>query len=348
MKTPTVSTESTASSRSPMPALSTAPRGNVDRVNARWRSAGSARSFDAVSTPLWNGDVILSPRSEVDVDMRLASRGGRTAARVPNGPRKVSFELPDNLDDAQRARYTVALAATLAGAEGVEFAEPDYRVFPLFDTRPNDTHYNLQWHYEQIQLPAAWDITRGSSSVRVAVLDTGTTPHPDLAGREIAGIDMISSATIAGDGNGIDNDPFDVGDSNGVQPSSFHGSHVAGTIGAVTDNSTGVAGVTWLGGIMHVRVLGIGGGSTFDILNGILYAAGLANSSNQVPAQAADVINMSLGGSGFSQATQNAVTAARNAGVVIAGTIFWTMPPARKTPPRAMKISARSPATRPR
>lgn len=301
----------------PVAMLSAAPRGDAAKESARMRAGDRGKRFGDVAAPLWAGDLIVAARSEVEVDMRLAARGGRTAARVPAGPRKVEFELPAGLDEAQRARYTVALAATLSGTEGVAFAEPDYRVFPLFDTRPNDTHYNLQWHYEQIQLPAAWDVTQGSNNVRIAVLDTGSTPHPDLVGREITGIDMISDPSIAGDGNGIDNDPFDVGDSNGIQPSSFHGSHVAGTIGASTNDSRGVAGVTWLGGIMHVRVLGIGGGSTFDILNGILYAAGLANASGQLPAQACDVINMSLGGPSFSQATQNAVTSARNAGVVV-------------------------------
>jgi len=306
--------------------LSSAPRGNSRDSRHLFDGRGKTRQatarptlthFGAVEAPLWPGVILVQPTSDLDLDMRLASRGGATRAQVPNGPRKVEFELPTNLDAAQQARYSVALAATLSGCTGADFAEPDYRVRPLFDTRPNDTHYNLQWHYEQVRLPAAWDVTTGSNSVTIAVLDTGSTPHPDLVGREVQGIDMISNPTIAGDGDGIDNDPFDVGDSTGLQPSSFHGSHVAGTIGASTNNGVGVSGVTWQGRIMHVRVLGIGGGSTFDILNGILYSASLANASNQLPAQRADILNMSLGGSGFSQMTQNAVTAARNAGCLI-------------------------------
>ena len=297
--------------------LSLARRSDPRREALRSRRGERSAWCTDVTVPIWPGEIVIGATSEAEVDLRLPARGGRTTARVPDGgPRKVHFELPDSLDDAERARYSVALAATLAGMTGVAYAEPDFKLFPL-DTRPNDTHYNLQWHYEQIQLPKAWDLTVGSPSVRVAVLDTGSTPHPDLIGREVAGIDMISNPQIAGDGDGIDNDPFDVGDSTGVQPSSFHGSHVAGTIGASTNDARGVAGVTWLGQIMHVRVLGIGGGSNFDILNGIRYAARLSNASNQLPAQRAHIINMSLGGPSFSQASQDAVTAAFNAGCVV-------------------------------
>jgi serine protease len=300
-------------------ALSTSRRGDVAIEPARIRSKNKSVRFGDVTVPLWTGDLIVSPSASnaPGFAAEIAARGGRVVAEIQGGPRKVTFDLPTTLDDTERARYTVALAATLSGMDGVAYAEPDYRVFPLFDTRPNDTHYNLQWHYEQIQLPAAWDVTTGNNNVIVAVLDTGTTPHPDLVSREIQGIDMISNPAIAGDGNGIDNDPTDVGDSNGAQPSSFHGSHVGGTIGASTNDSQGVAGVTWFGRMMHVRVLGIGGGSTFDILNGIRWAARLSNTSNQLPAERADIINMSLGGPSFSQATQDAVTAARNEGVVV-------------------------------
>ncbi len=92
---------------------------------------------------------------------------------------------------------------------------------------------------------------------------------------------------------------------------------MAGTIGASTNNNTGVAGVTWATQIMHLRVLGKQGGTDFDIANAIKYAARLANDSGTLPATRANVINMSLGGPGSSSTVQSAVTAARNAGVVI-------------------------------
>ena len=129
----------------------------------------------------------------------------------------------------------------------------------------------------------------------VAVIDTGETPHPDLAGRQIAGYDFIASPSMSGDGDGIDANPFDEGDGNGLQPNSFHGTHVSGTIGAVSNNGTGVTGITWATGLMSLRVLGIGGGTNFDIANAIKYAARLANVSGTLPPQRANVINMSSG-----------------------------------------------------
>ena len=99
--------------------------------------------------------------------------------------------------------------------------------------------------------------------------------------------------------------------------SSWHGTHVAGTIAAVSNNNSGVAGVAWLSKIMPLRVLGKGGGSSYDITQAVLYAARLPNDSGTVPPQKADIINLSLGGSGSSQAEQNVYTAARNAGVII-------------------------------
>jgi len=168
-----------------------------------------------------------------------------------------------------------------------------------------------------LHLPDAWAITTGDNAVIVAVIDTGETPHPELTPRQIAGYDFISSAANAGDGDGRDADPTDVGDGDGVHPSSFHGTHVAGTIGASTNNATGVAGVTWAGKIMHLRVLGVDGGTDADIANAIRYAARLTNASGTLPAVRANVINMSLGGPGSSSTVQSAVTAARGQGVVV-------------------------------
>src|SRR5690606_30192009 len=130
----------------------------------------------------------------------------------------------------------------------------------------------------QIHLPQAWDLEQGDSSVIVAVLDTGiVSAHPDFAGRLIAGFDMISDAASARDGDGRDADPEDAGDLASPQGSSFHGTHVAGTIGANGDDGFGVAGVDWNCRIMPIRVLGRGGGSVQDIADGILFAARLPN-----------------------------------------------------------------------
>ena len=190
---------------------------------------------------------------------------------------------------------------------GVAVAEPNYWRQPL--AVPNDTLYTEQWHYPQIQLPDAWNVTTGSADVTVAVIDTGIlSNHPDFVGQLVGGADLISDTENSGDGDGADTDPEDVGDgAMGDGSSSFHGTHVAGTVAAATNNGTGVAGVAWNSRIMPIRVLGRFGGSTFDLIQSIRFAAGLSNATGTLPSQAADVINMSLGGGEFSQSEADAI-----------------------------------------
>ena len=177
---------------------------------------------------------------------------------------------------------TLYTAKALSNRADIEYAHPNYiRKTSLI---PNDTFYPSQWHYQMINLPSAWDITTGSADIIVAVIDTGVfLNHEDLAGQLIAGYDFISNAARAKDGDGIDPNPNDEGDGSSTVASSFHGTHVAGTISALTNNNKGVAGVSWKSKIMPIRVLGAGGGTDFDIAQGILYAAGLANNSNTLP-----------------------------------------------------------------
>lgn len=202
----------------------------------------------------------------------------------------------------------------------VEFAEPNHIRQPLLT--PDDTYFSKQWNLATINLPQTWELTTGSRidghPVIVAVVDTGVfLNHPDLAGQLVSGYDFISDPTMSNDGDGIDNNPDDPGDSTQRGLSSWHGTHVAGIVGALSDNGLGVTGISWGVKIMPVRVLGIGGGTTYDIIQGIYYAAGLANSSGNLPDQAADVINLSLGGYTYSSSEQAAVTAAWNAGSVV-------------------------------
>jgi len=207
----------------------------------------------------------------------------------------------------------------LKNQSNIEYAEPNYIYQAL--RVPNDTSYNLQWHYPAINLPQAWDITTGSPAsgdVIVAVIDTGVfLAHTDFSGKFVPGYDFISSTSNSNDNDGIDNNPDDPGDNAQVGSSSWHGTHVAGTVAANSNNNSGVAGVSWDAKIMPLRVLGTQGGSSFDIAEAIRFAAGLTNNSNTLPAQIADVINMSLGGPGFSQTMQNVITQARSAGVIV-------------------------------
>ncbi|MDX2451283.1 S8 family serine peptidase, partial [Desulfosarcina sp.] len=169
-------------------------------------------------------------------------------------------------------------------------------------------------------LPQAWDYTTGDSDVIVAVIDSGVLMnHPDLNDRLTGtGYDFISSTSISNDGDGIDDDPDDPGNTT-TGTSSFHGTHCAGTVAAETNNGSGLAGVTWDTQIMPVRILGVGGGTLYDLMQGIRYAAGLSNDSGITlnATQRADIISMSLGGGGYSVSTQNVINQARSAGVII-------------------------------
>ena len=224
---------------------------------------------------------------------------------------------PSKTDHQKNKQETIWAIKALRQRTGIGDAQPNF----VRHSRavPNDTLYNEQWHYPHIRLPEAWDITTGNPNVIVAVIDSGILAnHPDFQGKLVQGYDMISNVTDAGDGDGIDSNPEDPGDGGlGDGSSSFHGTHVAGTVAAATNNNAGVAGVAWQSRIMPLRVLGLEGGTSFDLIQAILFAAGLENASGQVPTQRADVINMSLGGGGFSSSEASAITAARDAGVII-------------------------------
>ena len=221
-------------------------------------------------------------------------------------------------NDTQKDKQeTIWAIKALRQKSGISDAQPNFMRHRR--AVPNDILYNEQWHFPHIRLPEAWDITTGNPSVIIAVIDSGIlSAHPDLQDKLVQGYDMISAADNAGDGDGIDSNPEDLGDLElGDGSSSFHGTHVAGIVAAATNNNTGVAGVAWQSRLMPIRVLGLQGGTSFDLIQAILYAAGLENASGQVPIQRADVINMSLGGDGFSSSEASAITAARNAGVII-------------------------------
>jgi len=230
-------------------------------------------------------------------------------------------EMPSMTAD-QRQKYRTLLAAKqLPRDPRIASAEPNLLLQPSLE--PDDPLYPLQWHLPAISLPAAWDLTTGSPTgpedVIVAVIDTGILPgHPDFASQLVPGYDFVEDATRAGDGGGIDNDPTDPGDLAYGRSSSFHGTHVAGTVAARSDNDEGVAGVSWGAKLMPVRALGIGGGTTFDVIESIRWAAGLSTDSNTTPPpQPADIINMSLGSPFFSSAAQATITEARGAGVIV-------------------------------
>jgi len=198
----------------------------------------------------------------------------------------------------------------------IDFAEPNYRVRTLLT--PSDPAYVFQWHYPAISLPQAWNLTTGSADVRVAVVDTGVyLEHPDLQGQMVDGYDFVSSAATSNDGDGLDPDPTDPGDSIHLGSSSWHGTHVAGTLVARMNNGEGGTGVAPGVRVMPIRALGRGGGLAYDVLQAVRYAAGMENDSGTLPARPADIINLSLGGAGYSQYAQDLYNSVRAKGILL-------------------------------
>ena len=192
----------------------------------------------------------------------------------------------------------LAVALLLAGCGGPVTVQYDpYTAPDAFP--PNDEFYDLQWHYELIDVPEAWAIMRDAGTaagpprtpqpVRVAVIDTGIREHEDLdASRLVDGRDFFDD----------DSDPIETD----FLATYFHGTHVTGTVVATTNNDMGVAGLASIGGSERVSVIPLralsAAGSTFDIAMATLYAVGLDNESGTVPSQPASVINLSLGQEG--------------------------------------------------
>ena len=230
----------------------------------------------------------------------------------------------NKLDRARAER----LMRRLANNPDVLYVEVDKLNKPFYV--PNDSYYSQQWQYGGgnggIRADQAWDLAKGAGVV-VAVLDTGYTNHSDLAANILPGYDFIKDTFTANDGNGRDSDAHDPGDwstagqcaaGEPASNSSWHGTHVAGTVAAVTGNAKGVAGTAWQAKVLPLRVLGRCGGYDSDIADAMVWASG--GSVSGVPANAypAEVVSLSLGGSGAcSSTTQAAINSAVNRGTTI-------------------------------
>jgi serine protease len=222
-----------------------------------------------------------------------------------------------------------SLMRQIAADPNVQYVEVDQRMTKLLT--PNDTRFGEQWGFgtsaSSINVRPAWDKSTGTGVV-VAVIDTGITNHADLNANILPGYDFISDTFVSRDGNGRDSNPNDEGDWNPVANecysgspvtnSSWHGTHVAGTVAAVTNNATGVAGTAFNAKVVPARVLGRCGGYTSDIADAIIWASGGTVSGVPANANPAEVINMSLGGSGTCSATyQNAINGAVSRGTTV-------------------------------
>ncbi|WP_417068892.1 S8 family peptidase [Niveibacterium terrae] len=292
-----------------------------------------------------NARVIVKYRNSSTVALQTASSRATILSSRTGESVSTARTIAPRMDVVQASNISSAkLAARLAAQADVEYAVPD-RIKKIKST-PNDPLYSTQWNLLSAQPAAinaqgAWGLTTGSSSIVVAVVDTGIRPeHPDLknklfytSGGTVYGYDFVSGTTFSNDGDGRDSDPTDPGDyvtsaeaatqtfkdaSCTATNSSWHGTQVASIVAAETNNSTGMAGVAQGSMILPVRVLGKCGGYDSDIIAGMRWAAGLAVSgvpTNQHPAK---IINMSLGGvATCSAAYQEAISEITNAGVLV-------------------------------
>ncbi len=226
-------------------------------------------------------------------------------------------------------RSTLRAIKRLRRQRGVELAEPVLRFEAQGLPSPDDPLFQRQWYHWPVDLLAGWVESERAErplgeDVVVAVVDTGiASAHPDFVNLDGSsqllddGYDMVSDEVAAADGDGRDPDPEDPGDRAVAGGGTFHGTHCAGNIAAATFNATGIVGVAPAAKILPVRVLGRGGGTLDDVVEGVLYAAGLPNASGTVPARPADIINLSIAGSGRSQALADAIAAARAAGAIV-------------------------------
>jgi serine protease len=248
------------------------------------------------------GELMVGLRQGVSVSVFAASRGLGVKKKREFGFSLLTIDI-EGAEEEEALDITRRACVDLKSDPDVETA--DLNAIGKLFRAPNDPMYYNQWHYDLINLPRAWDITTGSDNVIVAVLDSGiVSKHEDMRGRLVAGYDFISDPYSGCDGDGMDPDPEDFADSRCFygpidSNSSFHlghhGTHTAGTIGAASNNSKGVAGATWAGKIMPVRVAGTRGIDADDLIQAMYYAVGLPNDSGTVPSKPARVLNLSLG-----------------------------------------------------
>lgn len=218
---------------------------------------------------------------------------GRVRGETMRGVQRVQLAAGVSLDDA---------LAKLESRSDVMYAEPNY-ILSATEIRPNDPQYDNQWGLEKIDGPAVWQEQTGTTDVVVAVIDTGVqASHPALAANMWVNADEVPANGVDDDKNGYVDDTggWDVaGNDNDPSDIQGHGTHVAGIAAATGNDGVGTSGTAWRASIMPVRALDDNGmGTTFGIAKAINYAVG----------NGARVVNLSLGGDGYSETLSTAIT----------------------------------------
>ena len=300
-------------------------RGEVLVVLAPDAAAGIATSVPTgPSRGLFEGISTTFGLDTLDRTMRDMGVRSITRLHAPGPPRPFGGVLladPDELASTYRVRFDPATPVDqavqrLVAAGEVVTAEPNRwrEAYAI----PNDPDFAQQWGLTKINAPDAWDRTTGDPSIVVGIVDTGIDlDHPELQPLIVAGQDLVDLGTsptapagwvFEGDFVGVDADPQDeVG----------HGTHVAGTVSALSNNGVGVAGVTWQCRLMPVRVLARIRRLSDNRVSGVGSAADIAAGIRWAVDHGARVINMSLGGDVDTTVERNAVAYAIQQGVVV-------------------------------
>lgn len=252
------------------------------------------------------GELLIKARPAVSTPQVVAATpGSRALERLPTQD-VVRLRLPRDVSVAEAVDRYQKLS-------WVEFAEPNYYVRSA-DLTPNDSLYPgfQDWYYDLVQGPTAWDSETGSSTVVVAVLDTGLDlDHPDLDSKIVPGAAFITCIDDPQQPGPCDLHPSpgcSLPAANDPQDDSGHGTIVGGIVGAETNNGAGVAGTAWGVMLMPVKVLDCNGsGLQSDVAKGIDHAV----------SNGADIINMSLASGSGTQTLKNAVKSAHDADVTI-------------------------------
>lgn len=272
------------------------------------------RAADVDAAPCADSHLLVRLKPGVDAAAWAQARGLVAERETGGGSWRMRYPCAPGEDGAAKAKRSAGEAAL---DPDVVFAEPDWLVQPLGDT--NDADLGRQWNLRAVGAQDAWEITRGSASIVIGVVDSGVVAHPDLQGQTVPGYDFITDATRAGDGDGPDANPTDVGDQGHASGlSTWHGTHVSAIAVGRADDGVGVAGVAPGCRVMPLRALGVGGGLSSDVADAILYAAGLYSPpTGERLSTPLRIVNLSLGTNVLSAEMQSACAAAADQGVLL-------------------------------
>jgi subtilisin family serine protease len=296
-------------------------------VASRGASAQSSSSTDTTTKKVLRGQELV-----VSFPTMSGGFSARASAKISNLKLGVGTRLSKTLSEGQLGVFSSSDAFGAQGAQPIELtaatvqtmcasiraANPGVELtceansLVAATITPNDTQYGVLYGMTKISAPLAWDISTGSTSSVVAIIDTGIDyTHPDLVDNIATNAKEIPNNGVDDDANGYIDDyygyDFINNDSNPTDDH-YHGTHCAGTVGAKGNNARGVAGVNWTVKLMPVKVLDASGSGTL---------ASVAAGMNYAVKRGVKILSMSLGTTSYSATLENAVINARNSGALI-------------------------------